>query len=80
MNPDMEEYRHYLDDTDMTEEQKTEYIEMLWRVTEEFVAYGFETHPIQQAQSSRAKADDCIPEAVSAFMKPRGLDDDGREK
>ena len=80
MRPDLNEFIHHLDGMDMTEEQKTEYIEMLWRITEEFVDYGFGTHPVQQAQSSRAKGDDGISEVVSEFIKREGLDGDGRRE
>lgn len=51
----LDEYRHHLDDTDMTEEQKTEFLEAVWFLVGEFVSVEFGTHPVQQAMASRKR-------------------------
>ena len=49
---DYDLYAHYLEDSDLTEEKKREFLAALWTIICEFVALGFGVHPIQQAQSS----------------------------
>lgn len=47
---DYEKYAHFLDDSDLTEDQKQEFLQMLWNIIVEFVSMGFGVHPLQQAQ------------------------------
>ena len=47
---DYELYAHYLDDDDLTESQKLEFLETLWNILNQFVALGFNVHPLQQAK------------------------------
>jgi hypothetical protein len=54
---DVEYYQKYLDDSDLTEAQKTELLETLWAIICEFVMMGFNVHPVQQAQQSSGKDD-----------------------
>lgn len=44
-------YEHYLEDSDMTEEQKRRFLDSLWFIICEFVALGFGVHPLQQAKN-----------------------------
>lgn len=46
---DYEEYAPYLEDSDLTEEQKREFLETLWSIMVSFVDLGFGIHPVQQA-------------------------------
>ena len=46
---DYEEYTPYLEDADLTEDQKREFLETLWNIMVSFVDLGFGIHPIQQA-------------------------------
>lgn len=41
-------YQHYLDNADLTEEQKQELLQTLWSIICEFVMLGFNVHPVQQ--------------------------------
>ncbi len=52
---DYDLYAHYLEDTDLTENQKREFLAALWSIICEFVALGFEVHPVQQAQNACGK-------------------------
>lgn len=52
---DVNLYQHYLDNSDLTDEQKTELLETLWGIICEFVQMGFNVHPVQQAQHSSGK-------------------------
>lgn len=49
---DPTEFMHFLADTDWTDEQKAEYISLIWQIVREFVAIGFDVHPLQQAQKA----------------------------
>jgi len=57
MQFDPAEFCEYLADTDWTDDQKAEYIRLIWDIVCEFVALGFDVHPLQQAQNSSGK--DC---------------------
>ena len=52
---DVDLYQHYLDNSDLTDEQKKELLETLWNIICEFVQMGFHVHPVQQAQQSSGK-------------------------
>lgn len=47
-NPD--DYRHHLDDTDLTPEQQDELLFVLFDIMRQFVDWGFNLHPVQAAQ------------------------------
>ena len=47
---DYELYQQYLDDSDLSEAQKQEFIETLWTIIVSFVELGFGVHPLQQAK------------------------------
>ena len=49
---DYEKYAHFLEDSDLTEEQKQEFLQTLWNIIVEFVSMGVGVHPVQQAQNS----------------------------
>lgn len=46
---DVDYYQSLMDDTDMSEDQKREFIEALWTIVVCFVDLGFGIHPLQQA-------------------------------
>lgn len=42
-------YMELLDEMDMTEAQKEEFLQALWEIVTGFVELGFGTHPVQEA-------------------------------
>ena len=50
---DYELYEHYLGDSDLTEEQKREFLQHLWNLICEFVSLGWGVHPVQQALAAK---------------------------
>lgn len=52
---DVKLYQHYLDNADLTEEQKQELLQTLWQIICEFVQIGFNISPVEQAQYSSGK-------------------------
>ncbi len=48
---DVDAYAHFLDDSDLTDPQKEEFLQALWSIIVEFVSLGFGVHPIQQAMA-----------------------------
>lgn len=50
---DYDLYAHYLADADLSEEQKREFLEVLWNIICEFVSLGWGVHPIQQALEAK---------------------------
>ena len=55
---DVEQYEKFLEDSDLTEDQKREFLETLWNIVVEFVSLGFGVHPVQQAQNACGKGDE----------------------
>ncbi|MBI1274434.1 hypothetical protein GC177_00490 [bacterium] len=47
MQPDIEEYRQYVDRFDLSEEQKIELIRTIWLMMQSFVDTAFGYHPVQ---------------------------------
>lgn len=41
-------YEQYLAECDLTEEEKHEFLQTLWKIVCEFVMLGFGVHPLQQ--------------------------------
>lgn len=46
---DVEKYQAFLDDADMTQAQKDEFLQALWSIIVSFVDLGFGVHPLQAA-------------------------------
>lgn len=55
MEVDLEEFVHFLDGTNMTEEQKLECVAVHWRIICEALMLGLRIHPVQQAQKNCGK-------------------------
>lgn len=61
---DIEKYQAYLDDPNLSDEQKEEFLQALWSIVVTFVELGFGVHPLQEVcgqdsekLSQRPKAD-----------------------
>ncbi len=52
---DVSLYESYLADSDLTGEQKREFLETLWSIIVGFVDLGFGIHPVQQALESGSR-------------------------
>ena len=45
---DIERYQSYLDNSDISDEQKAEFLKALWTVIVAFVDIGYGVHPVQE--------------------------------
>lgn len=45
---DVDQYQEYLDGSDLTDEQKTQFLQALWNVIQSFVELGYGVHPLQE--------------------------------
>jgi hypothetical protein len=54
---DINKYRKYVDDFDLTEEQKTELLQTVWSIMESFADSAFGLHPVQQCQGHPPEKD-----------------------
>jgi hypothetical protein len=57
---DLKAYEPYLADSDLTEEQKQEFLQALWSIIVAFVDLGFDIHPVQQVSGPETKIDELI--------------------
>jgi hypothetical protein len=55
---DPEKYRSYLEDTELSHEQQTEYLKVLWSIMTTFVELGFGVDSVQQALPALAPMKD----------------------
>lgn len=78
---DVNLYQHYLDNADLTEEQKQELLQTLWQIVCEFVQMGFNINPVGQAQCGSGKDEtpsrDDLPTLEYQQTLPHKLDDKG---
>ncbi len=54
---DVERYQKKLDDSDLNEDQKREFLLTLWSIMVGFVDLGYDIHPLQQADPERCGQD-----------------------
>jgi hypothetical protein len=72
---DYELYETYLENADLTEEQKREFIETLWSIVVSFVDLGFGIHPLQQVlpEGCERNEDNKIPLPPDVINLPKHL-------
>ncbi len=61
MRPDLQTYLPYVEEFDVTEEQKAELIHTVWWIMESFVDRAFGLDPVQQASAPLALPDSREP-------------------
>ncbi len=57
MKPDIEKYRKYVDQFDLTEDHKIELIHIVWRFWESCIDREFGDDPVQHCLELKAKKD-----------------------
>ena len=65
---DYEKYAHFLEDADLSEDQKREFLQTLWNIIVGFIDLGFGVHPAQQAQNPCGQLAENLP--LSALTAP----------
>ncbi|WP_306120922.1 MULTISPECIES: hypothetical protein [unclassified Roseitalea] len=58
---DFKKYQHWLDKSDLNEDQKQEFLEAIWSVVVSFVDLGFEVHPLQEACGQKSQSGNETP-------------------
>lgn len=66
---DVSLYEKYLEDTNLTDEQKKEFLETLWSLVVSFVDLGFDIHPIQQACGEKANGGEFPAQDIADLIK-----------
>lgn len=66
---DWETYGKMLEDSDLTEDQKREFIETLWSIVVNFVDLGFGIHPLQQASEQELDLKNLLRDASAEVIK-----------
>ncbi len=65
---DLDYYQRYLDDANLTDEQKKELLETLWGIICEFVRIGYGVHPLQEIAPEAAHEKCFLTEDIIANM------------
>ncbi|MCV6576552.1 MAG: hypothetical protein OIF58_12515 [Cohaesibacter sp.] len=55
---DWDTYGELLEDSDLSDDQKREFIQVLWSITVSFVDLGFGVHPLQQLEGKDISFDE----------------------
>ncbi len=58
---DYEKYAHFLEEADLSEDQKREFLQSLWGIITQFVSLGFGVHPLQQAHKPSDNNENSVP-------------------
>lgn len=66
---DWELYGEYLEDSDLSDDQKREFIETLWSIVIAFVDLGFGVHPVQQACEQNPENGVFLPDDLLHLIK-----------
>ena len=66
---DVEKYRHFLEECELSEAQKEQFLETLWLIIVSFVDLGFGVHPLQQVLDD-AEPNFIDPESSMTHNKP----------
>ncbi len=69
---DVKRYEHFLENSDLSEEQKCEFLETLWNIICELVSLGFGVHPLQEIESQCGKTYESV--ADTALLTPNMLE------
>lgn len=63
---DIQAYEHFLEDADLSDDQRREFLEALWSIICSFVELGFGVHPAQQAMAPEKKPADIASKTKSS--------------
>ena len=70
---DVERYKHFLDESDLTDDEKQQVMQALWEIIVNFVDLGFGVHPVQAAQQSSTQ------EKQKTHAPPKAYELEGNE-
>ncbi len=70
---DYERYEKFLENADLTGQEKREFIDALWSIIMEFVSLGFGVHPLQQvdglkSEKVRDDSDKDLPDLMAHML------------
>ncbi|MEO1724820.1 MAG: hypothetical protein AAFR84_20780 [Pseudomonadota bacterium] len=64
---DLDQFQHRLDSAEMTEAQRTEYLQLVWSIMLQFVDLGYQIHPVQQSCGQLGQTEpDGVPSVLDA--------------
>ncbi|MAZ18484.1 MAG: hypothetical protein CL535_19430 [Ahrensia sp.] len=66
---DVEKYQSFLDESDLTDEQKEEFLNAIWSIVVSFVEFGFGVHPLQEVCGQNSEI--CSQRPKDAFDRVR---------
>lgn len=78
---DWDLYLSHLEDSDMSDDQKRDFIQTLWNIVVSFVDLGFDIHPLQQAREKCSGQDDDLAIAIQqSVVSSRGKSKANKDK
>ncbi len=71
---DVEKYQSFLDESDLTDEQKEEFLNAIWSIVVSFVELGFGVHPLQEVCGQNSEDSSQRPKDVFDRVRSDELD------
>ena len=65
---DVARYQEYLDGSDLTPEQKEEFLQAVWSIVVTFVELGYGVHPLQEACGKDSDGHDQGPQTARNWL------------
>jgi hypothetical protein len=77
---DVKKYESWLDDPDLSEEQKEEFLQALWSIVVTFVELGFGVHPLQEVCGQNSESASQRPKEVFGNVRSKELDETEKDR
>jgi len=71
---DIKKYQTWIDNSDLSEEHKEEFLQALWSIVVTFVELGFGVHPLQEVCGQDSQDSPPRPKEIFNQVKSKGLD------
>ena len=73
-------YQHYLDDSDLNENEKQEFLDTIWSIIVSFVDLGFGVHPVQQVLGEEILSNELLSPDRNPMVKGKNKSDNKTDR
>lgn len=77
---DVKKYQSWIDDSNLSDEQKEEFLQALWSIVVTFVELGFGVHPLQEVCGQESETFSQTPKEIFDPVRSKGSDETEKAK